>query len=81
MLDDEMKMLAHHMRKMQNKAIPIFQQAANKDPELLLVARAHIIAAVYAMCKAIVPFDTPLGNISYFACGQGKGKADTDSGK
>jgi hypothetical protein len=40
MMDDEMKMLAHHERKMGNKAVPIFQRAVNKDPELFTEARA-----------------------------------------
>jgi hypothetical protein len=48
---------------------------------LLTQARAQITAAVYAMREAIVRFDTRLGNISYFASGQGKRKADTDGGK
>jgi hypothetical protein len=81
MMDDETKMLAHHERKMGNKAVPIFQQAVNEDPELFIEARAQITAAVYAMREAIVRFDTRLGNISYFASGQGKRKADTDGGK
>jgi len=81
MMDDETKMLAHHERKMGNKAVPIFQQAVNEDPELFTEARSQITAAVYAMCEAIVRFDTRLGNISYFASGQGKRKADTDGGK
>jgi len=81
MMDDETKMLAHHERKMVIKAIPIFQQAVNEDPELFTEARAPITAAVDAMREAIVRFDTWLGNISYFASGQGKRKADTDDGK
>jgi len=81
MMDDETKMLAHHERKMGNKAVPIFQQAVNEDPELFTEARSQITAAVYAMCEAIVRFYTRLGNISYFASGQGKRKADTDGGK
>ena len=81
MLDNETKMLAHHERKMGNKAVPIFQQAVNEDPELFTEARAQVTAAVYAMREAIVRFDTRLGNISYFASGQGKRKADTDGGK
>ena len=81
MLDDETKMLAHHERKMGNKAVPIFQQAVNEDPELFIEARAQITAAVYAMREAIVRFDTRLGNISYFASGQGKRKADKEGGK
>jgi len=68
-MDDETKMLAHHNRKIGNKAIPIFQQAVNQDPELFTEARAQITAAVYAMREVIVRFDTRLGNISYFASG------------
>jgi len=81
MLDDETKMLAHHERKMGNKAVPIFQQEVNEDPELFIEARAQVTAAVYAMHEGIVRFDTRLGNISYFARGQGKRKADTEGGK
>jgi hypothetical protein len=81
MMDDETKMLAHRERKIENKAVPIFQQAVNEDPELFTEPRAQIPAAVYAMRKAIVQFDTRLVNISYFASGQGKRKADTDGGK
>jgi hypothetical protein len=66
---------------MGNKAVPIFQQAVNEDPELFTEARPQITAAVYAMREAIVRFDTRLGNIWYFASGQGKRKADTDGGK
>jgi hypothetical protein len=69
MMDDETKMLAHHERQMGNTAVPIFQQAVNVDPELITEARAQITAAIYAMCEAIVRFDTRLGNISYFASG------------
>ena len=81
MLDDETKMLAHHETKIGNKAVPILQQALNKDPELFTEAQAQITVAVYVMCEAIVLFDTRLGNISYFASGQGKRKADTDGDK
>jgi hypothetical protein len=81
MMDDETKMLAHHERTMANKAVPIFQQAVNEAPKLFTEARTHITAGVYAMREAIVEFDTRLGNILYFACGQGKRKADTDCGK
>jgi hypothetical protein len=81
MMVDEMKMLAHHERNMGNKAIPIFQQAVNEDPELFTGARAQCIATMYTMCEAIVRFNTRLGNISYFASGQGKWKADRDCGK
>jgi len=75
MLDDETKMLAHHERQMRIKAIPIFQQAVNEDPELFMEARTQITAAVYTMREILVRFDTWLGNISYFACGQGKWEA------
>jgi len=49
MLDDETKMLAHHDRKMGNKAVPIFQQVVNEDPECFTEPRAQVTAAVYAM--------------------------------
>jgi hypothetical protein len=81
MMDDETKMLAHHERKMGNKAVPIFQQVVNEDTELFTVALAQITAGVYVMREAIVQLDTQLGNISYFASGQGQRKADTDGGK
>jgi hypothetical protein len=81
MLDNETKVLAHHVRTMGNKAVPIFQQAVNEDPELFTEARAQITAAVYAIREAIVRVDTQLGNISYFASGQGKWKPDSDSCK
>jgi len=54
MLNDEMKMLAHHERKMGNQAIPIIQRAVNEDPELYIEAQAWVTAALYAMCEAIV---------------------------
>ena len=54
MLDNETKMLVHHERKMGNKAVSIFQQAVNEDPELFIQARTQITAAGYAMCEAIV---------------------------
>jgi len=54
MLDDETKMLAHHVRKMGNKAVPIFQQAVNEDPELFVEARVQITAAMYMLGRAIV---------------------------
>jgi len=66
---------------MGNKAVPIFQQAVNEDPELVTEARAQITAGVYAMREAIVRFDTRLRHISYFASGQGKRKADTEGGQ
>jgi hypothetical protein len=72
MLDDEMKMLIHHERKMGNKAVPTFQQALHEDPELFIEARATLTAALYGIREAIFRFDTRLGNISYFTCGQEK---------
>ena len=80
-LDDETKMLAHHERRIRNKAVPIFQQAVNEDPELCVEAWAQIMAAMYVMREAIVGFDTWLGNISYFAIGQGNRKADKKGGR
>jgi len=53
-LHDEMKMLAHHKRKIGNKAIPIFQQAVNEDSELFMEAWAQIALAIYAMSEVIV---------------------------
>jgi hypothetical protein len=73
--------LAHHERQIGHRAIPISQQALNEDPELFTEAQAQIKAAIYAMREVIVRFDTRLGNISYFASGQGKRKSDTDGGK
>jgi len=72
MLHNEMKMLPNHERKMRNKAIPIFQQAVNEYPELFTEAQAQITAAVYVMTEEIVPFDTRLGNISYFTSDERK---------
>jgi len=43
--------------------------------------RAQLTAAMYTMREVIVWFNTWLGNISYFASGQGNRKADTDGGK
>jgi len=34
MLDNEMKLLAHHERNIGKKAAPILQQAVKEDPEL-----------------------------------------------
>jgi hypothetical protein len=81
MMDDATKMLAHQERTMGTKAVPIIQQAVNEDPELFMEARTQFRAALYAMREAIVRFDTQLGNISYFASGQGKRKADKEGGR
>jgi len=80
MLDEETKKLAHHERRMGNKAVPIFQQAVNKDPELYIEAQAQITAAVHTSREVIVLFYCRLGNILYFASGHGKEKADTEGG-
>jgi len=69
MLDDQIKMWAHHERQMVNKAIPILQQAVNEDHELCIEDRAQITAVVYVMREVIVRFSTPLGIILYFARG------------
>ena len=81
LLDDKMMILAHQERIMGNKAIPIFQQAVNKDPELFIKAWAQITAAMNALHEAIVQLDTRLGNTLYFATSSAKGTADTDRGK
>ena len=75
-----MKMLAHHQKNMKNKAVPIIQQAVKKDLELFIEARARVTAVLYAMCKAIVRFDTWLRKISCFTNIQGARNADTEGG-
>jgi len=81
MLDNETNMLAHHKRKLKNKAIPIVKRAVNEDSELLIEAWAQVTAVFYAMREVIVRFHTRLGNISYFTSRQGKRKAGTEGGK
>jgi len=81
MLNDETKILGSHERKVGNEAVPVFQQAVSEDPELCIEAWAQSTAAVYVMREEIVQLNTRLGNILYFACGQGKWNADTDGGK
>jgi hypothetical protein len=76
-----MKMFTHPKRKMGGKVIPIIQQAIDEDSELLIEAQAQITAAVYAMCKAIVQFDTKLRNVPYFEIGQRKRMADTEGAR
>jgi len=71
MLNDETKMLAQHKRQTEKEAIPIVQQAVNEDHQLLFEAQTQVTAAMYAMCEAILRFNTRLGNILYFARGQG----------
>jgi len=78
MLDDVTNVVAHHERKIGNKAVPIFQQAVNQIPEVMTEAQAQNTAAVYMMCVAIDWFHTWLGNNSYFARGQRKRRADRD---
>jgi hypothetical protein len=58
MLDDNMKNLADHERRMGDTAVHNFQQAVNANPEMVVQALAQITATVYAMHKAIVRFDT-----------------------
>ena len=65
---------------MGNKAVPVYQHAVNKDPELFTEAQAQITGAVYKMREAQVCFRTRLGNISYFTSGQRDRMADTDRG-
>jgi len=80
MLVDETKMLAQNERNMGNKAIPIFQQVVNEDPELITVACAQVTAARCTMREAMVRFETRFANISYIAGGQGKRNAVKDGG-
>jgi len=81
MVDNETKMLAHHTRKMGNKAVPIFQQAVNDDRDLLIEARPQVTAALYAMREAIVRFYTRLGIISSVTSSQRRRKADTEGSR
>ena len=62
---------------MGNKAVPMLQQATNKDPELFIEERVQITAAVYIICETIVRFSTRLGNILYFTSRPGNRTADT----
>jgi len=77
MFDDETNMSTHHPRQLRSTAIPLFQHAANEYPGLLIGARTQTTAVVYVMLWVIVRFDNWLGNISYFARGQGERTADT----
>jgi len=74
-------MLAQHLRTMVNKAVPIFQQAVNKNPQLYIEACAQVAAAMYAMREVIVQFHLRPGNISYFPSGQTNRKADKEGGR
>lgn len=65
----------HHDRKLGNLVIPIFQQAVNVDLEVYIEAQAHIMAAIYKICTAIVQFQCQLRNNLYFAIGNGKWNA------
>lgn len=80
-MQDEMKIFAHHERNVGKNAVPIIQEAVNKDLTFYIVAQAQVTAALYVMHEAIVHFDTPLGNISYFASGQGQRKTDKEGGR
>lgn len=62
------------------QAVPISEQAVYKEPEMIQEAPAELAATVYALCGAIVQFQTQLGNISYCARGGGKWKADREGG-
>jgi hypothetical protein len=74
-------MLAHHKGMIRNQYIPIFQKAVNEDPKLFIEVQAQMTAAMFAMCEAIVRFDTQLRNVSLFRSGQGRRKTDTDGGR
>jgi hypothetical protein len=52
---------------MENKAVPIFKQAVDKDPELFIETWVQIPSAMYMMREAIVRFNTQLAKISDFA--------------
>jgi len=56
---------------MANKAVPIFKHVGNKHPELVIETRELFTVAIYAIHRAIVPFETQLGNICFFAGCQG----------
>jgi len=81
MLDNETRMLAHHMRKMENRSIPILQPVVNEHRELLNEAWTQITATVHALGEVIVHFDTWLGYILHIAIGHQKRKADMKSAR
>ena len=81
MIDDEMTMSAHYLRNMGYKAVPNIQQAVDEDSKLIIDIWGNITAAMYAMHKAIVQFDTLLGNIFYFSTSQRKRKVDKEDGR
>lgn len=80
-LHDKMKMLTHRPRTMGIQAVNLIQQAVKEDSEVFIEAQAQIPAAVYMIHKAIVQFDTWLGNLLYFTSGEGKRNADTEGSK
>jgi len=81
MLNHTTMMLAHHERTMVNKALPIFQQEVNKDPELLREAGPQSTGGIYPMRETIFQFDTWSCTISYIATCQGKWKAITENSR
>lgn len=62
-------------------AVPIFRQAVNEDPKLLIEAWANVTAALYTTRVAVVRLDTRLCNLSYFASGNGKRKVDMEGSR
>jgi len=66
-LNDITRLLTNHERTVSNKAIPIFHLAVDQDPALQIVDWAHIVTAIFVMCKVMFPFYTQLGKIVYFA--------------
>ena len=81
MLDDEMNVLVHHLSITVHTAIPIFQQAGNKNPELCVAAQAYITVAVYAMHEMIFSFNTQPANIMFSGRGKWKNMADMEDGR
>jgi hypothetical protein len=81
MLDDETNKLAHHKRYLENKTLHIFEEAVSEDAAQFMEARTQSTAVIKAMCDAIVPSDSRIGNILYFTSGQGQRKADTERGR
>lgn len=77
MLDKQTEMLAHHERKMGNKAVPIFQKAVLADPELHVQVQVQGTAAVYT----IVQFLTRPGDIMNISSSQCKMKAETQGAR
>jgi hypothetical protein len=81
MFDAETSLMAHNLRIIGNKGVPIFQKAVDEDTRLLIQAWTQITASMYPMYEVIIQFDSRLGNIVYLASGQGKSKAETEGGR